>query len=76
MSSERVPQNLLGRVTPKCDGCVKRSLIRVTCKCARNFCFKCRMPESHNCTFDFQARAQMTIREQNPVVVTEKLEKL
>ena len=76
MSSEKFQQNLIGQITPKCDKCLKRSLIRITCKCAKNYCFKCRVPESHDCTFDYQDRARLILREQNPLIVTEKLEKL
>jgi len=60
----------------KCDKCTKRCLVRIKCKCSKDFCFKCRAPESHECSFDFQAKAQLTIRQQNPIVATEKLEKL
>ena len=76
MISEKHPRSLPGIIKQRCAKCMKKALIMVTCKCEHNYCLTCRVPEVHNCQFDFQAKAKITIREQNPVVASEKLEKL
>ena len=41
----------------KCCHCKKKRIgvIAFTCKCGlKKLCSHCRMPEDHNCTFDFQ----------------------
>lgn len=38
----------------KCSFCKKRiNLLEFDCKCSKIFCLKHRLPESHNCTFNF-----------------------
>ena len=32
----------------------KLPLIPITCKCEKDFCNSCRLPESHNCTYDYK----------------------
>ena len=39
----------------KCFNCGKKvSLLGFECKCDSVFCKNCRMPEKHQCTFDFK----------------------
>lgn len=39
----------------RCNMCNKKlPLIPITCKCDKEFCNKCRDPESHKCTFDYK----------------------
>ena len=63
---------------PLCSHCNKRklTLLPFTCKCNNTLqlCTKCRMPEDHNCKYDFKADERMKLVKQNPVVVANKLE--
>lgn len=37
----------------RCHHCnSKLKIVNFTCECDNNFCIKCRLPESHKCTFD------------------------
>ena len=39
----------------RCNMCNKKlPLIPITCKCEKEFCNSCRLPESHNCTYDYK----------------------
>lgn len=65
----------------KCDFCknVKiSSLLAYTCnKCQRkNLCGNCRLPEYHQCTFDYVKEGEKTLREQNPIVSSVKITKI
>ena len=39
-------------------------------------CFTCRHPEDHKCTFDYQKEGKEKLTKDNPVVVSEKIDKL
>ena len=48
---------------PRCsmDGCRKtlsNTLTLITCRCGLNFCSAHRMPECHNCTFDYKKQTE------------------
>lgn len=39
----------------RCNMCNKKlSLISIMCKCEKEFCNSCRLPEFHNCTYDYK----------------------
>lgn len=40
----------------KCNSCQKKikGLMEFKCKCEKIVCQKCRLPENHNCQFDFK----------------------
>ena len=48
----------------------------MTCKCELVVCFNCRYPDKHNCTFDYKEEARKQLEKNNPIVVSEKLEKV
>jgi hypothetical protein len=50
--------------------------MKITCKCEMIVCFDCRYPELHDCTFDYKEEARKLLEKNNPVVVSEKLEKV
>lgn len=63
-----------------CSYCNKKkvSLIPFTCNCNSEYklCAKCRMPEDHNCTYDFKKEYQTKLKNDNPIVIGDKMEKI
>jgi predicted nucleic acid binding AN1-type Zn finger protein len=51
-------------------------MFEYTCPCKGSFCIKCRVPELHNCTFDFKLENQLRLTKDNPVIVGEKVGKI
>ena len=47
-----------------------------TCRCGNSYCIKHRMPEDHNCTFDYEKLGKDIIDKNNPQVVCEKVIKI
>jgi len=39
-------------------------------------CIKCRYPEDHRCTFNYQTAAKEKLTKENPVVIGKKIDKL
>ena len=60
----------------RCSKCRKKVSCAFTCTCKNVFCSVCRVPEEHNCTFDYRAQFQEFLRLKNPVVVSDKVEKI
>jgi len=58
----------------RCKQCRKKTLMICTCTCRGTFCLRCRMPEDHKCTFDFQAAHRELLKLKNPKVEGKKLE--
>lgn len=63
----------------KCKMCGKslRGLVFFGCKCCNEnewFCNKHRLPEMHNCTFDFKELYKKQIEKENPHIIPKKLE--
>jgi len=58
----------------KCALCKKNKLITTLCKCELNFCLECRMPETHNCSFDYKNEQRQYLTKNNPLVIAEKIE--
>jgi predicted nucleic acid binding AN1-type Zn finger protein len=52
----------------KCDLCNKKVVIAITCQCSKIYCIKHRMPEDHECTFDFKEKTRMILSKQIPIV--------
>lgn len=59
-----------------CAKCKRKSLMNVKCKCNKTFCFGCRQPEDHECSFDFKVEYQEKLKKDNPVIESEKLTKI
>ena len=63
-----------GRNYCACNTCDKRlKLTDMTCRCEKVFCSKHRIPEAHACTFNYRAVGKTQIKEENPLVVPEKI---
>ena len=61
----------------KCFKCQKKlGLMPFNCRCDNLFCSKCRLPEVHNCRFDFKSIAKDQIKKDNPLVNHEKIIKI
>lgn len=62
--------------TRGCQACKKKAVLKITCKCELVVCFNCRYPDKHNCTFDYKEDARKLLEKNNPIIVSEKLEKV
>ncbi len=62
----------------KCDYCNKKAgIMPFSCRCEfKKLCTKCRLPEKHNCNFDYKKLGRDEILKLNPVIVAEKLDKI
>jgi predicted nucleic acid binding AN1-type Zn finger protein len=54
----------------------KLTLIDMECKCGFKFCSLHRLPESHNCTYDFKKESKVLLAKTLIKVVHEKVEKI
>lgn len=64
-------------MTEKLRCCVchsKLGLLPFKCKCSseKHFCIKHRLPETHNCSFDFHYQKE-EIEKQNPIIIAPKV---
>ena len=64
----------------KCLYCKIRkisSIFSYSCKCGlKNLCQYCKMPEDHKCTFDFIKEGRDKLEKDNPIVISDKLNKI
>lgn len=59
----------------RCRVCNKRAgLVAFGCRCGHTFCERHRMPEVHECEYDFKAAGRAILQKQNPFCVVDKLE--
>lgn len=63
---------------PKCAYCSKRIKLVNThvCRCDRIFCTQHRLPETHECTYDFKTEGRKLIEMANPLVASHRLPKI
>ena len=62
-----------------CDNCNKKKVgvISFNCKCEKkSLCVGCRLPDQHNCTYDFKKEWKKKLVIANPVVIKDKLERI
>ena len=60
-----------------CWFCTKKTKMnRFKCRCGFVFCKKCRMPEQHNCDFDYHSHGKQFLTRTNPKIAKLKLKKL
>jgi len=59
-----------------CDKCSKIKLLMFDCRCGETFCSKCKMPEKHNCNFDYKEHAKNKLKINNPLVINNKIKKI
>ena len=56
------------------DGCKKKlSLTTFMCKCTFKYCDKHRIPEDHNCKYDYKNNYSKQLEIVNTVVINDKL---
>ncbi|XP_008795703.1 zinc finger A20 and AN1 domain-containing stress-associated protein 8-like [Phoenix dactylifera] len=61
----------------RCSTCRKRvGLTGFNCRCGNLFCATHRYSEEHNCPFDYRTAGRDAIAKANPVIKTEKLDKI
>jgi predicted nucleic acid binding AN1-type Zn finger protein len=61
----------------RCAVCRKKvGLTGIECRCGGLFCGVHRYSDRHNCTFDYHEMAVQEIRRDNPLVVSEKIQKI
>jgi hypothetical protein len=62
----------------RCNKCNKRLTLATefTCKCYGIFCNAHKYPDTHQCTFDHKAEWKKSLKEKNPTVSGEKIEKI
>jgi hypothetical protein len=60
----------------KCEHCGKKPKpvrILFKCRCEKQFCKKCLLPEKHMCTFDYKKMGKKQLEKQNPKVEKDKV---
>jgi len=55
---------------------MKKYIICIKCKCEKNFCIKCKLPEIHNCVFDYKKDGKRKISENNPKISNKKIREI
>lgn len=61
----------------RCPICnIKLKLTDLPCKCNISFCSKHRLPEMHNCNYDFKTQGKNKLASQNILVINEKINKI
>ncbi|KAJ8472202.1 hypothetical protein OPV22_026545 [Ensete ventricosum] len=62
----------------RCGQCKKkvRLCARFECRCGSTFCAAHRLPETHECAFDYKAHGRAAIAKANPVVAKDKLRRI
>ena len=59
----------------KCAVCKRKTGIRgIICKCSFNFCMKHRLPEEHECGFDYKTAGKNLLETANPNITKAKLD--
>ena len=60
----------------KCFVCKKNVIVKFICKCDNTFCIKHRMPEDHECTFNFKEHSKKILEKQNPIIIGKKVDSI
>ena len=61
----------------KCFACPKKvGALGHQCKCGFTFCKSHRLPEDHDCTFNFREEGLKKLTKENPAVVAAKISKI
>lgn len=61
----------------RCHMCKKRvGLTGFVCRCGGLYCGEHRYDKAHNCAFDYKAMEREEIRKNNPLVVSEKIQRI
>ena len=61
----------------RCFTCSKKvNLLGFKCKCGSTFCKSHRLPEDHDCEFDFKELARAKLAKENPNITAPKIQKI
>lgn len=61
----------------RCNTCNKRvGFTGFDCRCGGMFCAEHRYSDQHNCTFDYKTVEREALRKNNPVVVSDKIQRI
>jgi hypothetical protein len=61
----------------RCSHCNKSmGLLKFKCKCEKTHCINCKVPEIHNCNFDYKECHKNFIIKENPEIVSQKIIKI
>jgi predicted nucleic acid binding AN1-type Zn finger protein len=62
---------------PRCTFCRTKTVMEFACDCKGGpFCVKCRLPEVHTCTLDFQSRGKAQLEQSLVKVEASKVAKI
>ena len=67
------------RMQSKCNaiGCNKKlGLILNICRCEKVYCAKHRLPETHNCSYDYKLAGRTKLEEDNKCIAFQKILKI
>jgi len=74
---EVVEEKPVEKPTNKCFKCSKKvSVLGFKCKCDSTFCKAHRLPEDHDCEYDFKQAGVAKLTKDNPVVVASKISQI
>jgi len=63
--------------TNKCNKCSKKvGILGHKCKCESTFCKGHRLPEDHDCQFDYKQASKAKLTKDNPLVMASKIAKI
>jgi len=63
--------------TNKCNLCSKKvGILGYKCKCESTFCKSHRLPEDHECDYDFKQASKLKLAKENPVVMASKISRI
>ena len=51
----------------------KLNLVPYTCRCEKMFCSKHRLPETHNCNYDYKNKGKEILKKNNPLIINKKI---
>lgn len=54
----------------------KRISQSIKCKCEFRFCFDCRIPEKHNCIYDYKTQQKKDLEKKLIKSISNKIEKI
>lgn len=60
----------------KCKKCKKQNYLIFNCRCGNQYCLIHRLPEEHECDYDYKEYKRNILMKRNPVIKSEKIQKL
>jgi hypothetical protein len=44
------------------------------CRCEKQFCVTCRLPELHGCNFDYKGEGRIQLEKMNPAIISKQVD--